>query len=594
MVGLPSPTRSALPLNLRTKLVISTATLLTIACLLLGWLFIRQHIRSVEEGLLQNGTLLAQHLAHTGRFSIVAGDTQRLERLVQESLTVAQVAYVAIASTDGRIRAGAGKNGWARQFVSHPFGLQHAHVTDLILLRFPQAGKDWPLISGLRLDETDGPILRPDVDFTTGELLRILGGADLPLYYDVTVRVPHDASAAPQDSALQLTFEDRLEGPSATEQEVPAIVQVGLSTSDLQRLLRRLLGQAAIITLTTLAAGLLIVVLLARRMTTPLQDLTAAATKLAAGETVPPVAVQTDDEIGTLTRVFNAMVGTLQAREQELRELTHTLEGRVETRTQELASANAKLQELDRRKSLFVSTASHELRTPLTSMKVHLANLRDGIDGTISEGQRRTLLRVEANLLRFQSLIEELLDLSRIEIGHTTLTLKPVAVNDALDRVVEELQPIRLERQAEIVFDPSPTLPLLLADEDKLHQILVNLVHNALKFSPVGSTVAITAEALDEREARIAVRDTGPGIPQEDIARIFEPFYRAASATKHTAGAGLGLTIARHLVELHHGRLTVESVLNGGSCFSVTLPTVEGTHGQHPHTTTRAGGLSEH
>lgn len=593
MVALPSPPHSAFPSNLRTKLVLSTAALLTAACLLLAWLFIRQQIRSVEEGLLQNGTLLAQHLARTGRFSIVVGDTERLGRLIHEMLAVGQVAYVAVTSPDGRIKAGAGKNGWGQQFPTAPSGSRDAALTDLILMRIRQSHTDEPLISGLRLDETDGPVLRSDVEFTREELLQILAGADLPLYYDVTVRVPGEPSSPTQDSALHLTLEDRLEAPPGTPRDAPALVQVGLSTSELQRLVRRLLWQAMSITLATLAAGLLVVVLLARRVTTPLQDLTSAATKLAAGDAVSPVAVQTRDEIGTLTRVFNAMVATLQTREHELRELTHTLEQRVEARTQELASANAKLQALDRRKSLFVSTASHELRTPLTSMKVHLANLRDGIDGTINEGQRRTLSRVEANLSRFQSLIEELLDLSRIEIGHTTVILKPVAVNDALTRVVDELQPTSVGHRANIVLSLPPNLPLVLADADKLHQILANLLHNALKFSPADSIVTITAEAPGGRSTRISILDTGPGIPAEEMDKIFEPFYRATSAPRQTAGAGLGLTIAKHLVELHHGHLSVESVLGQGSCFSITLPSSEGVDREGPRAAAPAAGMTE-
>jgi signal transduction histidine kinase len=317
--------------------------------------------------------------------------------------------------------------------------------------------------------------------------------------------------------------------------------------------------------------GVCIVVLLARRITIPLKGLTTAATKLADGETVPTVAMRTNDEVGTLTQVFNTMASRLQTREHELRELAHTLEDRVDARTQELAAANAKLRELDRRKSIFVSTASHELRTPLTSMKVHLANLRDGIDGAVTDDQRQSLTRVEANLSRLRILIDDLLDLSQIETGQATIRLEPVTLGNVIAKTVEDLHAFSSERRVSIVISLPSDLPSVSADPDKLRQILLNLLHNAVKFTPMDAIVGLTVMRISDDEIRISVRDVGPGIAPEDVDKIFQPFYRAPTAHKKTKGAGLGLAIAKLLVELHHGRLWVETEPNRGSCFSFTL-----------------------
>jgi signal transduction histidine kinase len=569
----PAPASPSFSITLRTKLVLSTAAILVVACLLLGWLFIQQQVRSAADGLMQSGTLLAQHLAGIGRFSIVAGDIHRLEQLIHEILAVSPVAYVAIVSSNGELQAGFGKNEWQPQFAVPPMGRRQFPVTKLVQPRRLGTDTNEPLVSEIWLAD-DGPVLRSTIEFTLGELFSLMGGTELPIFYDILVRVPHHSHGTVWDPALQLTLDERFDTqdePTTLQPLAPSLVQVGLSTSTLQHVLNRLLWKAVLVTLSTLTGGVCIIVLLARRITIPLQGLSAAATKLAVGETVPIVAIHTHDEIGALTQVFNTMASTLQSREHELRELAHTLEDRVDVRTKELAAANAKLLEIDRRKSIFVSTASHELRTPLTSMKVHLANLRDGIDGAVTDDQRRSLMRVEANLSRLRILIDDLLDLSQIEMGQASLRLEPVALGTLIAKTVEDLHPFSSERRVKTVISLPTDLPLVCADAGKLRQILLNLLHNAVKFTPVDTLVYLTVTSLSADEIQVSVRDVGPGIAPDDVDKIFQPFYRAPAAQKKTKGAGLGLAITKLLVELHHGRLWVETEPNRGSCFSFTL-----------------------
>ncbi len=567
-------TASQLSTTLRTKLVLSTAAVLIVASLLLGGLFIQQQTRSASESLVQSGVLLAQHLASMGRFSIMAGDTHRLDQLIQELLSISPVAYATVVTSSGELQAGFGKETWQQQFFTQSDGRRQFSVTKLI--QFPRTGieANEPVVNGIWLTG-DGPILRRNTDFTLGELFSLMGGLELPLFYDLVVEVSHYSHSGVWDPALQLTLEDRLDQLDANQggrKVAPALVQIGLSTSHLQHTLRRLLGKAAFIIATIITAGLLAAVLLARRITTPLRELTHAATKLAAGEIVPDVAIRTRDEIGTLTRMFNLMTSTLQTREQELRELTHSLEDRVVARTEELAAANAKLRELDRRKSVFVSTASHELRTPLTSMKVHLANLRDGIDGAVTDDQRQSLLRMDANLSRLQTLIEELLDLSQIEMGQARLRVEPLQLPNVIAKTVEDLHPFSSERRVKIMVSLPIELPSVSADSGKLHQIFLNLLHNAVKFTPMDTIVDVTVVRRSDEEVQISVRDVGPGIAPEDLEKVFQPFYRAPTTHKRAKGTGLGLAITKLLVELHHGRLWVETEVGQGSCFSLTLP----------------------
>lgn len=565
---------SGLSIGVRTKLVLSTAAILIVACLLLGWLFFQQQVRLATESLVQSGTLLAQHLAGMGRVSLLAGDTHRLDELAQEILAVSPVAYVAILSPSGDLHTGYGKGEWQQQFSAPSTNRRQFSVTKLVSQSKPDVGES--IINGIWLSNNI-PLLRSTLDFSPAELLSLLGGYELPIFYDLLVQVPRQSHPSRRDPALELTLKERA-GPSEETPPLPSgsssKVEIGLSTSELQQSLRRLLWQAMLITVSTLIGGVSIVVLLARRMTIPLQELTTAAMRLAGGETTLPVAIHTRDEIGTLTQVFNSMALALQKREHELRELAQTLEDRVTARTNELGTANAKLQELDRRKSIFVSTASHELRTPLTSMKVNLANLRDGIDGAVTADQRGSLLRVEANLSPLRALIEELLDLSQIELGQATLHLEPVELGSAIAKTVEDLHPFALERSVKIVISLPTDLPPVSADPEKLRQILLNLLHNAVKFSPRDTIVDLNVTRLSSDRVQISVRDVGPGIAPDDVDKVFQPFYRAPTAHKTTKGTGLGLAIAKLLVELHQSRLAVETVPGQGSCFYFTLQTI--------------------
>jgi signal transduction histidine kinase len=562
---------SGISIGVRTKLVVATTAILVVACLLLGWFFIRQQIQSATDNLVQTGTLLAQHLAGLGRVSMLAGDTSRLDQLAQEILSAGPVAYVAVISANGDLQAGAGKDEWGKQFSGRSAGRQEFSVTRLVFR--PRTDAAEPIINGIRMN-ANGPLLRSTIDFSLSELLSLLGGYELPIYYDLLVQIPSQSRTGQWDHALELTLDEGPEEPKKTQRlnaGTQSQVEIGLSTADLQQDLRRLVWQALLITVNTVMGGICIAILLARRMTVPLHALTTAATQLGGGEKIPPVPICTRDEIGTLTQVFNSMASTLQAREHELREFAQTLEDRVEVRTQELAAANAKLQELDRRKSIFVSTASHELRTPLTSMKVHLANLQDGIDGAVTADQRESLLRMDANLSRLRLLIDELLDLSKIETGHVTLRLKPLELGRVIAKTVEDLSPVTSERSITIVISLPTDLPPVSGDPEKLHQILLNLLHNAVKFSPREAVVDLSVTRLSGDHIRISVRDVGTGIGPDEVDKIFQPFYRAPATHKKTKGTGLGLTIAKLLVELHQSRLAVETALGQGSCFSFTL-----------------------
>ncbi len=258
---------------------------------------------------------------------------------------------------------------------------------------------------------------------------------------------------------------------------------------------------------------------------------------------------------------------------QELGALTASLEQRVQDRTKELLSANARLQELDKLKSAFVSIVSHELRTPMTSIRGYVDNMLDGLAGPLTEKQRHYLNRVKVNADRLTHMIAELLDLSRIEAGRVELLLSNVDLRQLAGEVVEEFQRVTAERGIRLALRTPSGLPCVPGDRNKLHQVLTNLIGNATKFTPSGGHIDVHIDAPDSGWLRVTITDTGCGIPAEELPRIFEKFFRGSSIPLESRGAGLGLAIVRTLIELHGGMVSVESVPGQGSRFSFALPT---------------------
>lgn len=257
---------------------------------------------------------------------------------------------------------------------------------------------------------------------------------------------------------------------------------------------------------------------------------------------------------------------------QELGTLTHNLEQRVLERTQALQIANEKLRELDRLKSGFVSIVSHELRTPMTSIKGYVENMLDGLAGTLTPKQQQYLQRLLHNSERLTRMINELLDLSRIEAGHVTVTLTPLAIQDIVKDVFEELQPQAAQKGLILRASQGTPLPLVRGDHDKLHQVLTNLVQNAIKFTPAEGTIVLEAEVGSEGFVQVSIQDTGCGIPEEELQKVFLQFYRGEAVPPDARGAGLGLAITKHLVELQGGTIWVESQVGEGSRFICTIP----------------------
>jgi len=247
--------------------------------------------------------------------------------------------------------------------------------------------------------------------------------------------------------------------------------------------------------------------------------------------------------------------------------LVHTLPGSVLLVVNDLTH----LRRLETVRRDFISNISHELRTPLASLKALAETLQESaLDDP--PAARRFLNRIEAEVDALSLMVQELLELSRIESGKVPLELKPVPPQDLLTSAIERLQLQSENSGIQVQLHCPADLPLVLADPPRIEQVVVNLLHNAIKFTPAGGNITLSAESSEDI-ILFSIKDTGSGISAEDLPRIFERFFKADRA-RSGGGTGLGLAISHHLVEAHGGRIWAESLEGHGSTFYFTIPVV--------------------
>jgi signal transduction histidine kinase len=289
-----------------------------------------------------------------------------------------------------------------------------------------------------------------------------------------------------------------------------------------------------------------------------------------------------NDEIDVLARQFNAMVEQLSRHDHTIRDLNANLESKVKLRTRQLSKSRrtikrslSKLQEHDRLKTEFFSNISHELRTPLTMILTPVDRLIERHAAALPDGASSMLDMVRLNGNRLLELINKLLDFSKLEAGRMKLKLGPLDVNALVGELVSAATPLAEQRGIRLQVDADPSLPVFSADKDKIDIIVSNLLSNAIKFTPAGGSIDVETLRADDR-VWIAVSDTGIGINEADYDRIFERFVQVdGSSSREFSGTGLGLSLAKALVELHGGQIFVKSELGRGTRFWFDLPLAE-------------------
>ncbi|MHC4981905.1 MAG: sensor histidine kinase [Planctomycetota bacterium] len=327
--------------------------------------------------------------------------------------------------------------------------------------------------------------------------------------------------------------------------------------------------------LAALLAFFLFVIITQRLILRPVRQLRDIADKVAEGDLAVRSPIRTGDELERLGESFNEMLEAINDQHEKLRAANRALDLKLN----ELAEANVTLYHANQVKSEFLTNVSHELRTPLNSI-IGFADLLGEDD---DQRVRRYGQNISGAAKSLLGMINDLLDLAKIEAGKAELQIDKVSVTDTCQSLATLMKPVADKRQLEMRLELTEQLPLISTDAGKLQQILHNLISNAIKFTPAGGRVTISAgkssvhrEGREIEEVTVAVADTGPGIAEADQKHIFEKFYQVdRTLTKESSGTGLGLAIAKELTNLLGGRLSLKSLPGRGAEFALHLP-IEG------------------
>jgi len=278
----------------------------------------------------------------------------------------------------------------------------------------------------------------------------------------------------------------------------------------------------------------------------PLREIDATLNEIASGDFAHRLRIPNRDELGALAANINRT-------------------------SEQLGRLYRELEEVSQHKSAFLANMSHELRTPLNAVLGYAELLVDGIYGELPERPKGVVERIQNNGRHLLALINDVLDLAKIEAGQLNLTIEDYSLGEVVDSVVAATEPLAAAKRLKFTATVQPGLPMARGDARRVSQVLLNLVGNAIKFTDQGE-VAIGA-AVEGRQFVLSVRDTGPGIADADQERIFGEFQQIDNTnTRKQGGTGLGLAISKRMIEMQGGMISVESVLGAGSTFRVVLP----------------------
>lgn len=287
-------------------------------------------------------------------------------------------------------------------------------------------------------------------------------------------------------------------------------------------------------------------VFVAASVTDGLRQLAAAANRLASGDLGARAEVSGRDEISQVAASFNGMAARLQKADRERHEL-------------------------ERLRRDLIAWTSHDLRTPLTSMRVMVEALHDGVVED-EETQRRYYRTILAEVVSLKDLIDDLFELAQIDVGGIRLEVSAVSLSDLISDTIEGFRPLCEQKDVQLTGQVGSNLEMVMMDASRIGRVLLNLVNNALQYTPPGGQIEVEARRADD-EVTVLVRDNGPGFNPGDLPRVFERFYRGEQArSRATGGAGLGLAIASGIVEAHGGRIWAENSSEGGAVVGFAIP----------------------
>jgi signal transduction histidine kinase len=531
--------------SLKVKALVFISLMILAVGASLSWYFLRQAQGVLTDELQRRALSLTKNLAHASQYGVLTRDEVILRPLVEGILQEDSVFLALITDAQGTVLAQGAK---ARADAASQPQATALTVQDIVA--------------------ATSQVTVPSVYY------RIMGTRGV---YHAVAPV-ETTQVMPRERMQHLTAELMLEGtasgaaPSAAPQTGRrGYVQILLSPESMQAEIRKTFVTGIGLTCGIVLIGVLIAFVFYSYTLTPVQAMAQAASHIAAGDLSQRVKATSRDEIGVLAMTFNHMAASLESTYRDLEQLNIGLEEKVQERTEELRRQQEQLQEVNfqleianRHKSEFLANMSHELRTPLNAVIGFSEVLLDKMFGDLNAKQEEYLDDILSSGRYLLSLINDILDLAKVEAGKLELELGTFDLRQLLEGSLVMVKERALAHGITLSLEIADDVDTLTGDERKVKQVLFNLLSNAVKFTPDMGKVGISATRADAL-VQVAVWDTGVGIPADDQQRIFEEFQQVGQGLAgKTEGTGLGLTLAKKFVELHGGTIWVESTPGQG------------------------------
>jgi len=325
------------------------------------------------------------------------------------------------------------------------------------------------------------------------------------------------------------------------------ILRVAVPLTYIQEVMHDIRDKIIVISVFILVFVIGVTIFISRRFALPIKQMAVIAEQIRAGDLGKRIPIRSADEFGKLSEALNSMV-------------------------EKLEDDIGKLKKLERVRSEFLGNVSHELRTPIFALQGMLETLLNGAldDRTVN---RDFVQRALDNTQRLNTLLGDLIEISRIESGEMKMSFRYFDLSEFLEHIMEEMLPIARKNNLELLFTKFQEKIEVLGDKERLRQVMINLIDNAIKYTNAGGNITLSCERANDG-VRIEVKDTGTGISQEHLPRIFERFYRIdKERSREAGGTGLGLAIVKHIIEAHGSKVDVQSEVTKGSTFSFSLKT---------------------
>lgn len=548
-------------LGLRFKITAYISLVVMFTATVLGWFLVRRQVHEIAEHLKEKGAVLGRNVASASEYGMLTGNRTIFDSITAGLKKEKDVAYCIISNNRGEILA---------RTPTLPHNIEGISQTAAYEVTERALRTEKLLIQSFTEDETGTPVYDIAAPVMTQKISSSLSGEEVVFGMDDT------------------------SGSKGVTEKI-GVARIGISLDSMNKEISRARRTITNVTVFVVLLSIGITVFLVRVIVEPVQQLVAATERVASGNLDKPVMINTNDEIGELGASFNKMTDDLKRYRTALEDYSRTLEQKVEERTkalrlinEELHRTNEQLETVNKLKSEFLANMSHELRTPLNAIIGFSEILHDQSFGALNEKQIKYAQNVVISGKHLLQLINEILDLAKVESGKMDLHPETFVLAETLTEIVSFVRGLAAKKEITIRQRLSPKIITVSADPKKFKQIFYNLLSNAIKFTSNNGWVEISTDIVGDFEISVSdqfilrryvefcVKDNGIGIDKADHGRIFHEFQQVdGSHSRQYEGTGLGLALTKKIVELHGGSIWIESEKGKGSSFYFTLPVTE-------------------